>query len=244
MHNIWFSSDFHAYHKNICKGSTNWSNSQRCRNFKNEEEMTERLISNINANVGPNDTLYFLGDWSFGGIDNIGKFWVRIHCKNIHFVLGNHDHHIKNNRTLPNIFRVSPELPLAFMANPDTKQAAAVRAQELFKSVSGYKEVTVDNQRIILCHYAMRVWNKSHHGSWMLYGHSHGTLPDYVQSNMVESENVGKGRSRGLKSTLTRSMDVGVDTHPQFRPYNFDEIKEIFKDRPPLGVDHHSKNTN
>ena len=33
-------------------------------------------------------------------------------------------------------------------------------------------------QDIVLCHYAMRVWQKSHYGAWMLYGHSHGTLPD------------------------------------------------------------------
>ena len=33
-------------------------------------------------------------------------------------------------------------------------------------------------QGIVLCHYAMRVWNKSHHGNFMLYGHSHGSLAD------------------------------------------------------------------
>jgi calcineurin-like phosphoesterase family protein len=31
--------------------------------------------------------------------------------------------------------------------------------------------------RIVLCHYAMRVWPHSHHGAGMLYGHSHGGLP-------------------------------------------------------------------
>ncbi|MFA5379797.1 MAG: phosphoesterase [Dehalococcoidia bacterium] len=30
---------------------------------------------------------------------------------------------------------------------------------------------------IILSHYAMRVWPKSHYGTWHLYGHSHGNLP-------------------------------------------------------------------
>jgi hypothetical protein len=32
-------------------------------------------------------------------------------------------------------------------------------------------------QPIVLCHYAMRVWNRSHHGAWHLYGHSRGNLP-------------------------------------------------------------------
>lgn len=34
-----------------------------------------------------------------------------------------------------------------------------------------------DGFRIVLCHYAMRVWEHSHHGAGMLYGHSHGGLP-------------------------------------------------------------------
>ncbi len=39
-------------------------------------------------------------------------------------------------------------------------------------------EISVHGQPIVICHYAMRVWNRSHHGAWHLYGHSHGNLPD------------------------------------------------------------------
>ena len=49
--------------------------------------------------------------------------------------------------------------------------------ESLFASVSDLKEIRIEGQKIILCHYAMRVWNASHHGSWHFYGHSHGTLP-------------------------------------------------------------------
>lgn len=65
-------------------------------------------------------------------------------------------------------------------------------------------EVSINDQRIVLCHYAMRVWNHSSHGAWHLYGHSHGRLPT-------------------LDNSL--SMDVGVDTH-DFRPWSFDEIRD------------------
>ena len=66
-------------------------------------------------------------------------------------------------------------------------------------------EIKIEGTPIVLCHYAMRVWPKSHYGSWHLYGHSHGKLP-----------------SHGL------SYDVGVDNN-NFFPVSFDEIKEKMK---------------
>lgn len=61
----------------------------------------------------------------------------------------------------------------------------------------------VYNQRIVVCHYAMRSWPASHYGSWHLYGHSHGKLPPF-----------GK------------SWDIGVDNNNYF-PVSFDEIEKI-----------------
>lgn len=66
--------------------------------------------------------------------------------------------------------------------------------------VKSYHEMYHHNKFIVLCHYAMRVWNKSHHGSYMLYGHSHGGLP-------------GNGNS----------LDVGVDCW-DYSPVSFSEI--------------------
>lgn len=84
-----------------------------------------------------------------------------------------------------------------------------------------YHELKIDNKLIVLCHYAMRVWNKSHHGAYMFYGHSHGTLPGNSQS-----------------------LDVGVDCW-DFSPTSLGEIEERLKTLPPYGhVDHHTKGTN
>lgn len=38
-------------------------------------------------------------------------------------------------------------------------------------------EKNINGIYIVVCHYAMRVWPKSHYGSLMFYGHSHGKLP-------------------------------------------------------------------
>ena len=195
--NLWFTSDTHWNHKNIVKGTTNWGDTnQRCREFDTLEEHNTKIIQNINEVVKYSDTLYHLGDWSFGGFEAIKKFRDQLHCRTIHLVFGNHDHHIENNRE---------------------------NCQDLFASAQYYKEFsTTWGQRIILSHYAMRVWNKSHHGSWMLYGHSHGTLSGY----------------EGYKT-----MDVGVDTN-DLKPYSIEDLKHILDKRTVLQADHHNPTTN
>lgn len=84
-------------------------------------------------------------------------------------------------------------------------------------SVDHYKELRFDKQHIVLCHYAMRVWNRSHHGSWMLYGHSHGSLPDDPNA---------------------RSIDVGVDCH-DYAPISKADVERIMRKKTWKPVDHH-----
>ncbi len=78
-----------------------------------------------------------------------------------------------------------------------------------FSWFSNLAEISIHGQPIVICHYAMRVWNRSHHGAWHLYGHSHGNLPD---------------------TPTSLSMDVGVDTH-DFRPWHFDEISLLLTEK-------------
>lgn len=61
-------------------------------------------------------------------------------------------------------------------------------------------EIAVEGHGVVLLHYAMRTWPKSHHGSLHLYGHSHGAVPGDRQS-----------------------CDVGVDCW-NLRPVGLDEI--------------------
>ena len=90
--------------------------------------------------------------------------------------------------------------------------------RSLFASVNDISKVKVGEQLIYLCHYAMRVWNRSHYGSWMLYGHSHGSLPD---------------------DPSALSIDVGVDCH-NYRPISYEEIVEIMRKKVYVPKDHHS----
>lgn len=69
-------------------------------------------------------------------------------------------------------------------------------------------EYRIEGQHIVVSHYAMRVWHRSHYNSWMLFGHSHGRL-----------EPIGK------------QWDIGVDNN-SFYPLSFTQIKDIMKTRP------------
>ena len=99
---VWFTSDTHFSHKNIVKGQSNWhekdeqgniiSYSQGCRDFDTVEEMDNHLVDQINKYVREDDVLIHCGDWSFGGRENIAKFFDQINCGSIYHIEGNHDH--------------------------------------------------------------------------------------------------------------------------------------------------------
>jgi len=101
---IWITSDTHYGHKNICRGVTEWRMpdgsvpESQTRPYDTIDKMNAAIVDNINNVVGQDDTLIHLGDWSFGGFENIEEFYHRLICKNIHLILGNHDHHIDRNR--------------------------------------------------------------------------------------------------------------------------------------------------
>lgn len=215
--NIWFTSDTHYNHANIVRGISNWPHGHGTRDYNTLDEHNEHLVQSINANVGQDDILYHLGDWSFGGLDKVFEFASRLVCKNVHLILGNHDHHIENNKG---------------------------GAKGIFKSVQHYLNKTIGGQNMVLCHYAMRTWNHGHKDTIMLFGHSHNTLPDYCALPLFGIVNLPSGNKMSTKTVpIYRTMDVGMDAHPEFRPYHIDEILSIMKKRIPLGVDHHNKET-
>lgn len=86
--------------------------------------------------------------------------------------------------------------------NHDSKEPG--RLEAIFDSVHPLLCITIEGQTIVLCHYAMRVWEKKHHGSWHLYGHTHGRLKD---------------------DSLSLSLDVGVDCN-NYLPISFPEVRQ------------------
>jgi calcineurin-like phosphoesterase family protein len=230
---IFFSSDIHFGHKNICKGVSTWEDKSGCRDFDSVEKMNETIINNINEKVGKDDILYFLGDWSFGNIANIWNFRKRIYCRNIEFTIGNHDQAIEENKLLPNCIRTSAKNG-GDIIDGDIEQEKEedyswyelttneVFAKNIFSSVQHYKEINVGKQKICMSHYAQRVWNKHHRGAIHLYGHSHSSL-----------EQLPWGKS----------MDVGIDNafklYGEYVPFSLTDILDIMGKREIKIIDHH-----
>lgn len=79
---VFFTSDTHFGHSNIIT----WCN----RPFKDVQEMNEALIENWNSTVGPDDVIYHLGDFAFGGSGFWKSIVERLHGKK-YLILGNHD---------------------------------------------------------------------------------------------------------------------------------------------------------
>ena len=159
------------------------------RPFKNVSEMNAAIIDNHNSVVSPKDEFYFIGDFAFSkNPDDIYR-WMKQLNGIKYFIKGNHDH------TLTRKIYSQYGTFLGDMA-----------------------EIYVNGQLITLNHYSMRVWNKSHHGAWHLYGHSHHSLPEDPNS---------------------LSFDVGINGWDYF-PISFEQVSEKMATKNFKPIDHHT----
>lgn len=177
----WFTADTHFGHANIIRYSQ--------RPFDSAQVMDAALIENWNQVVGPKDTIYHLGDFTLAGREAASQYFAPLNGR-ISIVPGGHDHrwlrqgdyHSKSGalvKILPPL--VTVKLPIAGLEK---------------------------SQLVVLCHYAMRVWDRSHYGSWHLYGHSHGNLPP-----------------------RKNSLDVGVDCW-DYKPISSETIYQAMRTDP------------
>jgi len=148
------------------------------RPFSSVDEMNNELVRRWNEVIKPDDTVYHLGDFTLEGVETFYKFFMQLNGK-ILIIPGGHDYRWTTGEVLCNVSDPLISIEL------DT----------------GRKFPLV----IVLCHYAMRVWDRSHYGSLHLYGHSHGNLEMWPNS-----------------------MDVGVDCH-NYYPVSLDTVLEVLK---------------
>jgi calcineurin-like phosphoesterase family protein len=165
------------------------------RPYSDVEEMNQKMIAEWNCRVKPNDDVYHLGDFAFLPLPKLKSLLWSLNGR-INLMLGNHDKEIIKNRK-------------------------ELLEQGKFATIQHYRELKIAGKMLVLFHYGQRTWNKAHHGSIHLYGHSHGSLPPH-----------------GL------SVDVGVDCKeitPEYRPIHLDEVLDYMSKRTFAKVDHHGE---
>lgn len=160
------------------------------RPFSSVEEMDDKMVALWNNYVSKSDIVYHLGDFAFA---EHTLYLQRLNGQK-HLIKGNHDH---SNRV---------KNAVGWQSVNDIVYLSIMAIQN---------EVNI---QIVLCHYAMRVWKNSGHGSLHFYGHSHGNLPGDAQS-----------------------LDVGVDCW-SYQPINLDMIKRKLAGYiPRTEPDHHAR---
>lgn len=234
---LFFTSDTHYNHKNICRGVSEWEDKRfRTRDFNTLDQMNDTIVNNINELVGKDDILIHLGDWSFGGLDSIPVFRERLLCETIYLIYGNHDHHIEDNKQLKTHYIDSDTCKItrgdinenfhseSFFGEYWDNKAFT---QNLFVNTSQYQildVIDIDGSKysFVLSHYPICSWHDMNRGRMHLFGHVH--LPSHK------------------KIMQGKSMDVGMDGN-DLKPYELSEIISLIKDRPVkaniLPSDHH-----
>ncbi len=177
----YYCSDPHAFHGNImkyCRRLAFMTEADResflaleaeggdLRTFHLSDEsidnMNRGLAANINARVGPNDTLWCLGDWAFGRggdyLKNARWFRDQLQCRTIHFVWGNHDEE---------------------------------RIADLFASTHHQTKVRDRGVKLTLNHYPMLTWDGQHHATVSepnvhLFGHVHALYQRSPESSPLK----------------------------------------------------------
>lgn len=193
--NIFFISDLHIGHKNVIKFDG--------RPFADVDEMHLEMIKRWNSVVGDEDIVYYLGDLAFCR-DETTKWFIHSIKGKINFILGNHDKMkdiVKFNRW-ENIHEYGTEIGVL---DKDSLES---------RGSGGY-------QKIIMSHYPILSWNKSHYGSWMIHGHCHGSLmksnQDYYKRKVI---------------------DVGCNCI-DYTPISYEKVKGIMSKKVISSVDHH-----
>ena len=189
---IFFTSDTHFFHKAII-GYCN-------RPAIDVDHMNKILIDNWNSKIGPDDDVYHLGDFAFSGITKLIPILEQLNGRK-HLIVGNHDYgNVKKDAFRSHFVWI--------------KDYYMLRVHDLYQNEEGIDQQY--HQPIVLMHFPILSWDGMSHGSWMLHGHCHGSLPP----------------------TRMMRLDVGVDTN-NLMPYSYEDVKKIMLLRSVVPVDHH-----
>jgi calcineurin-like phosphoesterase family protein len=122
----YFTSDLHFYHKNIIKFCN--------RPYATVEEMNEALIYNWNKRVNTTDSIWVLGDFSFGTPEQTEEVLRQLKGHK-HLIVGNHDRKGRAEKTNWSLF---------------------------FNTIQEYTRLKIDGHKFVLCHFPFASWERGY----------------------------------------------------------------------------------
>lgn len=181
MAKTWITSDTHFYHNNIVSFERETLNKAGYSYIETVEQYNNMVLNNINQCVHPDDTLYILGDFCFGGFDKVREMYNSINCKVI-LILGNHDRY----------------------SITEGKKRAGI--QEIYEGPMYYP---ASKGKIILSHYPVQEAYHNPY-VFNLHGHLHGSKLSKDMGNFINvAMSINEFKPLNL-DTLTRKIHCMV----------------------------------
>jgi len=194
--NIFFTSDTHFSHDKIieyCK-----------RPFKDANHMNEVMINNWNSVVGPDDIVFHLGDFAWGGSQVWNSILDRLNG-HIYLILGNHDE--KNLRQ-------------GYISK--------------FEWVGYQMHISIEGRSVYLNHYPFLTYGGIYRSEedqvWQLFGHVH-SQKNRTNYSCITDEEVKEILSQDkerLNYILPSQYDVGADNN-DYTPISWNKVDKIIK---------------
>lgn len=165
------------------------------RPFSSADEMNEALIDGWNSCATENDIVYHLGDFCFSrNVEHVDSLMTQLKGTK-RLIKGNHD---KRNMYSDLVGKAHSKV-------------------EWFRDIHNEQ---IGDRALVLSHFPFAVWDRKHHGSIHLHGHSHGTYQ-------------GQGKI----------IDVGIDHYAKlfgtYKLWHIDEVLALADTKIDVPVDHH-----
>ena len=186
MSKTFVTSDTHFNHESIIRHCQ--------RPYRDVTEMNEDMIAEWNSVVGPNDTVWHLGDfaypWKTEGHISFDELGDRLNGTK-HLIIGNHD--------------------------KETMKGGGTKAKDhpMWTSAMPYEELKFGKSRFVLCHYPLETWRNAHHGWFHLHGHCHGSLKRLIPHRLDVGVDTRDSFAPYNLEELRDFFDAQEDYNPQ-----------------------------
>ena len=161
---IWFTSDLHFFHDRILE-----FHPKRKELFGEDiEKAKEKMILLWNSRVNKKDTVYILGDLSFGDVEQKRKLFQRLNGNKV-LILGNHD-------------KIPDYLKCYF------NHITQIKNITFKKSLYNFLHRDLE---VIMCHFPLLTWEHMEKNSVMIHGHCHGKIDKINKDAKVLRVDVG-----------------------------------------------------